>query len=267
MRKALAVLAALALALCAACAALAEGDEYDDETTLSGAPLQTEGLVPAAPVTGVRLYPEGASEGEAQYRLSYAYPQFEARTEADAAINEFYRSLSEDAALLNPPEDGMTALGEAAYTELGYRVARNDEQYLSVIMTSLAMLGNAENETISANTFARDGLYAGQPLSLTQVLGLEREDDALDGGQSLAESIALKLVWEIVSAAGQNTDAGYLEGIDERRLYEVFSPESDFYLDADGNIVFFIQSGEIAGEVAGVLYFPFAPAELLSAAR
>ena len=46
-----------------------------------------------------------------------------------------------------------------------------------------------------------------------------------------------------------------------------FSPESDFYLDADGNVVFFIQAGEIAGEIAGVLHFPFNPAELLSAVK
>ena len=39
------------------------------------------------------------------------------------------------------------------------------------------------------------------------------------------------------------------------------------YLDADGNVVFFIQAGEIAGEIAGVLRFPFNPAELLSAVK
>ena len=53
----------------------------------------------------------------------------------------------------------------------------------------------------------------------------------------------------------------------ERSLTGAFSPESDFYLDADGNVVFFIQAGEIAGEIAGVLRFPFNPAELLSAVK
>ena len=48
-------------------------------------------------------------------------------------------------------------------------------------------------------------------------------------------------------------------------LQNAFSPESDFYLDEDGNLVFYVQAGVIAGEVNGILTYPFSPAELLSA--
>ncbi len=215
-----------------------------------------EGLTPAQSITGEHISEDGA-------RLCYTYPRFEAQNDADEAINAFYKALADDAALIGSSRGDAAEL-EPAYTQIDFRTGLNDERYVSIVLSSLSLQGNTELETISADTFARDGMYAGQPLSLSQVLGLERGDDAPEGGHSLAESTALRLVWEIVQAASQNADAGYPDGISAESLETVFSPESDFYLDEDGNIVFFIQAGELAGEIAGVLYFPFAPAELMS---
>ena len=84
---------------------------------------------------------------------------------------------------------------------------------------------------------------------------------------SVTETLAYRLVWQIVERDSQNADGDYLDGLTEAELRMAFSPETDFYLDEDGNVVFFIQAGEIAGEIAGVLRFPFAPAELLSAMK
>ena len=248
MKRSLALTLALLCCLCLPLAAVADG------------------LAPAPSIAGEQLYPDGATADTARYVLRYEYPQFEATAETDRQINAFYQALSEDARLMPPGEEAMSAEpGMPAYTELGYQVTRNDERYLSVVLSSRALLGNAEGETISANTFARDGLYAGQPITLSQALGLEQQGDELSEGQSLAERLAYKLVWQIVERASQNADAGYLDGLSQQSLYAVFSPETDFYMDADGNIVFFIQPGEIAGEVVGILTFPFAPAELMSA--
>ena len=96
---------------------------------------------------------------------------------------------------------------------------------------------------------------------------LEEEGDELSDGQSVAEQLAYELIWRIVERDSQNADGDYLDGLTKEQLTGAFSPESDFYLDGDGNVVFFIQSGEIAGEIAGILHFPFAPAELLSAVK
>ena len=96
---------------------------------------------------------------------------------------------------------------------------------------------------------------------------MEEEGGELSDGQSVAERLAYELVWQIVERDSQNADGDYLDGLSKEQLTGAFSPESDFYLDADGNVVFFIQAGEIAGEIAGVLRFPFNPAELLSAVK
>ncbi|MEG2949178.1 MAG: hypothetical protein RR946_00700 [Clostridia bacterium] len=232
-----------------------------------------QGLVLAQPMSGSGTIPEGADEAQASYLYRYEYPQFEALTVADQAINAYYQAMSQDVGsslLAQNAEQLQGARQEGMppnFSEISYQVTANDDHYVSVVLTARRTTGNAESEAISADTFARDGLYAGTPLTLSQVLGLEQEGDELSSKESVAEGLAYRLVWEILAADLTNIDSDYLDGLSEVGLRTAFSPESDFYLDENGNVVFFIQAGVIAGEVAGILTFPFAPAELLSAVK
>lgn len=237
-----------------------------------GLPLlaAAQGIDLAEPLSGARFFPEGAAEQDARYVFSYAYPQFAPSEGGTEGVNAYYQALARDmadvdmAALagesLEMPDEGMPA----AYTRLDYQVTRNDGRYLSVVLTARHFAGNGESESVSANTFARDGVYAGQLLSLSQVLGLE-DAEARPDGQSVAGKLAWGLVWDIVSAGMENVDGDYLDGLTRENVEAAFNPETDFYLDEDGNVVFFVPSGVLAGEVAGVLTFPFAAAEILSA--
>lgn len=243
MKKALQILALLlAAALFAAAAAAQENMD-----------LHAEGLIAIAPVEGVQKRP--ADLHQASFALHYQFPQFEAANAADEMINEYYRALAADMAQTIPAEDWE----EASIT---CEVTHNSKRYLSVVQTLTAQSGNGQRETLSADTFARDGVYAGQPLSLSQVLGLE-EGNELSVNLSMAETLAYDLVWQLVEQEMSSADSDYPEGLTIENLQSVFMPETDFYLDADGNVVFFIQAGELAGEIAGVLRFPFAAAELL----
>lgn len=141
---------------------------------------------------------------------------------------------------------------------VSHEIVHDSQRYVSIVFTLTTQSGNGLHESIRAVTVARDGLYAGQTLNLSQLLGLEQED-----ASSMASQLVHELVWQIIQA--ESTDSDYLDGLTKADLETGLQPETDFYLDADGNVVFFIQAGEIAGEVAGVLTFPFAPAELLSA--
>ena len=234
-----------------------------------GLPLlaAAQGLELSGPLTGSRSFPEGAAEPDARFVFSYAYPQFAPTDSAAESVNAYYQAVAQDMESVDleamageMPEEGMPA----AYTQLDHQVTHNDGRYLSVVLTARHFAGNGESESVSANTFARDGVYAGQMLSLTQVLGLENEDQPNEE-QSVAAKLAYGLVWDIASAGMENVDGDYLDGLTEETLEAAFSPETDFYLDEDGNVVFFVQAGVLAGEVAGVLTFPFAPAEILSA--
>lgn len=249
------------MASCAYAVSVPQGTDTAAGALLLSEPLAGEGeMMSVFDDTGTRV------------AYAYSFPQFQAQLPTDEAINAFYQALEADT--LSAAERSMSAnvtavSQEADAMSLTFSVMHNSERYVSVVLSSAYFYSGSgtENTTLEANTFARDGVYAGQPLTLSQVLGLEQDDDELGDETSLAEELAYSLVWQIVERDSQNADAGYLDGLTAERVREAFYPESDFYLDADGNLVFFIQAGEIAGEMAGILTFPFAPAELLSAAK
>lgn len=232
-----------------------------------------EPLEVAQSLEGMWTYPQGVSPEEAGYVLRYAYPQFVAATEADQAINAYYQAVCQDLQNLLLPQNAEEILslrepGDPPYTaDLSWQVTSNTGQYLSVILSNKQFFGRTETESLQANVFARDGMYAGQMVSLSQVIGLEQEGGEFDARSSYASQLVYKLVWEIICQQSASRQIDFLEGLTQERLQAQFSPETDFYLDEEENLVFFLQSGTIASEVEGYLTYPFSVAELLSAAR
>ena len=230
-----------------------------------------QGVAESAPLTGEQYFPSIADAQSATYCFTYALPQFAADTEADVAINAYYADLATDLTDTVMPQtvasldETPAADAPAWYTAMDYRVTLSSADYLSVLLTSRQFLGNAETESWSANVFARSGVYAGQQISLSQAMGLEQEDDANATGNSYAAQLVYGLVWQNIAQQQAMLQIDFFPGLTQADLENVFTPESDFYLDADGNVVFFIQSGQIAGEVEGILTYPFSRAELLSA--
>ena len=204
----------------------------------------SEGLEPAEPIKGS----ESAGAPQASFLVEYAYPQFKAQYPADEKVNAYYQKLADELDLAAYEADASIAC----------EVTHNSDRYLSVLETTTLMGGNGEVQLLRADTFARDGMYAGQKIGLSQLLGLEEQAD-------VAASLACDLVWQMVERHAQNPDAGYLDGVTRQQVEGAFVPEWDYYVDWDGNVVFFIQAGEIASEMAGVLRYPFGVAELMSA--
>lgn len=229
-----------------------------------------QGLEPVQPLTGEWVYPQGADLQGAEYALSYAYPRFMALTEADQAINTYYHELYREAEGALAPEDLQELLvlrGPGApplSVQVDYRITGNTERYLSVVLSRRQFLGYAESESIQAGVFARDGVYAGQRLSLSQVMGLEEAEE--QDGASYAGRLVYQLVWEIMGQQSASLQKDFIQDLTLEQFQAYFHPETDFYLDEDENLVFFIQAGTVAGEVEGILTYPFALAELLSAA-
>lgn len=232
-----------------------------------------QAAVETAPLTGAQYYPDGSDAQTAGYAFYYAYPQFEPVDAPDIAINAYYAALAADVAGAGVAAavadiDALPAAGSPAYyTKLDYRVTFNTEDYLSVLLTSLQFLGNAETESLTANVFARSGVYAGQAVSLSQAIGLEQEDGAAAEENSYAAELAYGLIWQIIQSQQAMQQRDYFPELTQADLQTVLNPESDFYMDENGNFVFYIQSGAIASEVEGMLTYPFSAAELFSAAR
>lgn len=218
----------------------------------------------APALSGSELFPENATEETAAYRFSYRYPQFEADVPCNEQINAYYQGLCQDTLSYSaPPEADVASEGEVpCYTELDYQVTACTSDYLSVLLTSRQLLGNGESESLAANVFALSGEYAGRIITLSQVLGVEQPE----GEQaSYTEEKISQLVWQIVEEQKALKQIDYLEGLVQEDLERSFHPETDFFINEEQNVVFFVQAGTIASEVEGVLQFPFSMAELLSA--
>ena len=192
--------------------------------------------------------PEGTQLGTAMTRALAAEP--EARVAGIIAVTDG-----------QAPEAGSPAY----YTHVDYQITRNDDDYLSVLLSNRQFLGNSEAESWTAVVFALSGVYEGQPLSLTQAMGLEQSDGDAASDISYASTLVYGLVWQIIQEQVSMGQIDYDPDLTREELQTVFFPESDFYMDENGNFVFYIQAGAIAGEVNGILTYPFSLAELLSA--
>jgi len=229
-----------------------------------GANAQEVGLEPATPITGKQLQPENA-QNPGDVCLIYTYPQFTAENEADETINRFFRQKAGMMLQERAQDDELPDR-----QEIDYQLALNTQRYVSVLLYDRTSTARGEYERLEAHTFARDGVYAGQALTLSQVLGLEETDSEGEENvtdETLAETLCYDLVWQIIERGMQDLDGDYLEDLTREKLCQTLHPEQDFYLDEEGNVVLYIQAGEVAGEIAGTLLFPFSPAELLSAMK
>ena len=233
---------------------------------------ESAGMVAQAkPLSGEQYYPAGADAQSAAYVFRYAYPQFQGQAGGLSQINAYYASLMQDMVNTVMPQtvadmDSLPAQGApTGYTQIDYRIIATTDDYLSVLLSTRQFGGNSETESLTGNVFALSGVYQGQALSLSQLTGLEQQDGA--NGNSYASELVYGLVWQIIQQEQANQQRDYLPGITQSDLQGVFTPETDFYLDQDGNIVFYIQSGEIASDVEGILTYPFSVAELLSAVQ
>lgn len=218
-----------------------------------------------APTTGTINGEILTSGTDGALMIRYSLPQFDGNEAIMATINAYYADLAQD--LTASQMVAETLQGSPDTLDMSFRIAHASSRYLSVVLDGVYLYAEsgAETPSVAAQTFALDGVYSGKLLTLSQMLGLEQSDDELSDQVSLAEELAYQLVWQIVERNCQNADSGYLDALTFEQLRSAFYPETDFYLDENGNVVFFIQAGEIAGEMAGVLTFPFAPEELLSA--
>ena len=170
---------------------------------------------------------------------SFSLPQFGDEPE----INQYYLDLAAhlEAGEL-PPGAVWSADDEGSEPEswvLDYEIIRNDAEYLSVVLHLRQLSGNGETETLSADTFLRGD--EPRKITLSELLGTEESD-----GSTQPVDRVYDLIWEIVQVGMENVEGDYL--------------------DDNGNIVFFIEPGLLAGEIAGVLLYPFSPYELRGSA-
>lgn len=229
-----------------------------------------EGLQEAQPLQDTFYYPEGATAEDAILTFTYAYPQFADDSDEVQNINSLYQYELDDMLLFTAPmfteEAELSGEGPASMA-MSYQITCNNDDYLSILFTKEQCYGAAATETLQANIFGRQGAEAGQVVTLPNILGLldyeETDERRVDRAILQASNLVYDLVWDIICQQLTDGSDAYYDEIIREDLEAEFYPESDFYMDGEGNLVFYIQAGMISNNAAGVLYYPFSLAELL----
>lgn len=226
--------------------------------------------LPLSELSGTYCYPEDADESSARYVYRYAYPQVDAEDDVALTINEFYAYLVDDAfgfAIPMAVEALEPDAAMQAVTQITSEVTCNSSDYLSVKVISESVTGAAASQVVSGHTFALTGAKAGTVTSLPYLLGLleagETDEWLLDRQTNKADDLVRTLVWDVIQEQLSSGEVDYYADLTYEQFAACFYPEEDFYMDGDGNLIFFVQESVIAPAASGVFYFPFSMEELL----
>ena len=239
---------------------------------LTLAPLPSLAEAPltfADDITGVYTWPEGSSDADASYVYRYTYPQLAGESDLALNINQVFRYDADDARAFEGPMDASDHPAELGQmqVELTYEITHQSSEALSVRIDKTVTVGESVSRTVKAYTFKLTGAMAGTVTSLPYLLGLVTDDSAdewlIDRQIAKADACVRDMVWAMIE---EDMDKPY-SLIDEEKALEEFEysfyPEEDFFLDEEGNFVFFVQADVIAPPEAGQFFYTITMDDLL----
>lgn len=242
---------------------------------LLAAALLPLGGVAEAPITftddltALYTWPEGTSEAEASYVYRCTYPQIAGDSTLAMTINNIFSYEVTDALGFECPMTGSDHPAEQGQmlVNLTYKITHQSADTLSVRINKTVTVGDATSHIIKAFTFALTGPDAGTVTSLPYLLGVieqgETDEWLIDRQTAKVDTCARDLVWFLVERAMKQENSQIYPDMTLEEFEWGFYPEEDFFLDAEGNFVFFVQEGVIAPQEAGHFFFTVTLDELL----
>ena len=240
--------------------------------TLAAGTAAADALRLTGELCGSFCYPEGADEAEAAYVYRYAYPQVEALTEAAQtaaeAINELYAYTVRDTRDFTVPVNGEQldpAFGQAE-TAVTFEITCTTDDWFSLLIRTASTMNGYESVIYAGHVFAVQSEKPGNVITLPYLLGIlaEGENDTWlqDRQTAKADACVRQMVWERLQEMAAAGEVGILPDVDFDMFSGMFYPEEDFYLDAEGEPVFFLEPGFVAAEEDGLLRFPMTVEEI-----
>lgn len=215
----------------------------------------------------VYTWPEGSTVEEAAYVYRAVYPQIAGDSALAMTINNVFQYEASDALGFECPMIGSghdVSLGQMQVT-LDYEITHMSSEYLSVRVNKQVVVSDMVSCVVKAFNFRLTGEKAGTVTSLPYLLGLmkpgETDEWYVDRQTLKANTCAREMVWTQIE---KDMKAGVI--YDDLTFEEFewgFYPEEDFYLDEEGNFVFFIQENVIAPQEAGQFFFTISMDEIL----
>jgi len=233
------------------------------------------GSVAEAPVsfaddlTAVYTWPEGAPESEASYVYRCTYPQLAGDEAIAQTINNIYQYEVSYALDFDCPMNGSShdpAEGQMQ-VDVTYEVTHLSSDHLSIRIDKEVTIGESCVRVVTAHIFPLTGERAGTVISLPYLLGVikqgETDEWLIDRQTAKVDACARDMVWFLVERAMKQENSPIYPDMTLEEFEWGFYPEEDFFLDEEGNFVFFVQEGVIAPAEAGQFFFPVTLDELL----
>ena len=188
------------------------------------------------------------------------YPHVDESAEGGMEINVFYEEQLEYELGFTMPMIRDAFEGYDTSTVISYTVTCNNDDYFSVLVRKEEVNPDRSRTSWSGHVFSRKSAKAGYTFTLPMLLGIlestENEDWIKDYQTEKADALIRDMVWDMVEENEGGIDYGDLT---RESLENVFFPEENFYLDENGDPVFYIQPGDLFDEVpegTGLLVFP-----------
>ena len=201
------------------------------------------------------------------FTFKYCYPCID-DAEPDAYIvNSFYREQIEmDETNMQFFADGYAGTGQSVVKDISYRVTCNNDQYFSLLMTQELKIGEEIRISWEGNTFSRKSGGIGITIDLPRLLGILDEDEQDEYLIDRQSEKAAEIVLDIILGRILDNPDGlpYFDDIiTYDYLYDTVFPHEDFYLETNGNPVFFVNPGIVADESEGFILFPISLEDIL----
>ena len=164
---------------------------------------------------------------------------------------------------------GLTdGAAQATIIDVTYEVTCQTADYLSILITKHTKRPDSESTTISGHVFALTGSRAGEIISLPYLLGILTQDGKVDTWlqdrqTAKADNCVRELVWAEIERMMKSGDVPFYDGLTFEELEAAFYPEEDFYLDENGDPMFYLLENTVALPEAGILLVPISLETLL----
>ena len=211
-------------------------------------------------------YEEDNAEG-GSFTYSYTYPAVDPAHPDAAIVNTFFEYEISDTINFRAPMDAenWAHTGENVNKSVSYEVTCNNDSYFSVLIRVTETTPEDVFETFAGNTFSRTEQRPGYTTTLPQILGIlssYESDTWLQERQTAkADAYVRAMIWAQIEENPEGLP--FYDDFAEEDLEYIFYPEEDFYLDEDGNPVFFLQPGDAAPTEAGLMTFPLTLEDIL----
>lgn len=199
------------------------------------------------------------------YVYTYRYPRINDSESCASDINTVYDYAIDDALNFGISMD-LESIQYAGqfdtdhYKSVSYELTCNNDSFISFLITEQSTSDYGNSTRLYGHTFDINNVKGGTTLALPYLLGTLRYDQPYDEWLEIrqtekADAAVRSLIWTIIEERAEEGTIVLYEDVSEETLEDILYPEEDFYLDADGNPVFFIYPGRIADESSGFLFF------------